>query len=92
MIPSAPSLAVILLSEISLSLLAPPVDSHFDFSEVEYQFLCVFTVKTFWLLDLPYFGCLSCMPVVYNLTHYKLPGYNIILNQSVLEKLLLLLN
>ena len=31
-----------------------------------------YTVKTFGLLQ-PYFGCLSCMPVVY-VIHYKLQG------------------
>ena len=50
------------------------------------------TVKTFWLLQ-PYFGCLSCMPDVC-MTRYKFQGLatNLILNQSVVEKLLLLLN
>ena len=48
-----------------------------------------YTVKTFGLLQ-PYFGCLSCMPAVY-VIHYKLQlreATNLILNQSVVEKLL----
>ena len=51
-----------------------------------------YTVKTFGLLQ-PYFGCLSCMPDVC-VTHYKFSrvATNLILNQTVVEKLLLLLN
>ena len=50
---------------------------------------CYYTVKTFGLLQ-PYFGHLSCMPVVC-VTHYKLQKEASYLNQSlsVVEKPLL---
>ena len=64
-----------------------------DEPDINQKNLCNHTVKTFGLLQ-PYFGGLSCMPerCVCDTLQTSRKATNLILNQSVVEKLLPLLN